>query len=834
MLHPEMYKQRVAITDCSHQMVAMEARFTSESPRSSHLETRITNSEDRIRRSEGSINSHQKALQQLEADYRFQGEEHIKHERLVQQQGHEIEEQQGQIQCMNKKLEKLRKSMEELRKEMEDNRQIAVAQRAPRPDSQDFLENLEVMVRAMRDARNNDQEKQALRNENKAMKARLRSIASAMGKEAIEAPNLIEDDGVGDSTCVADGSQILRKRKRATEAEEQSRKASRLTLHTLKSLKQGEQLLTPDSTQSDQESQRGCGTSSDDEQLAEQHDQEELGFSQAQPHLEDSMPVVDEGGGVPTAQGPGVNALPVEETSMPATAEIGDDEAEATDKAEQSSALLIPTTVSGMQARHETDPANQIRFQGQPNFLSSLQPASFDHPYYAVPPHMIPTAFSSSSRSTFASGIPSATLSPYFGGVVLPQSLLSPSAYATSIQSSLLGRRASNEAGPFSDALNRGQRLEDLLTRGGRSSYAASQATTTSPTTNSATTATTGKPYGMTSTSHIAVGNAEAIDFSDEENVVPAQQKSEAPEFVQTTSTTPVGQPLQQLPRSTLVSRIVPGEHSESLKRPSMEPPKSRGNEVWRRSTGSQPPMVMPEFAAAIRNLNSSAARNSTTPASSTASPRLSTLTPPPAADVRTKTRKSEPIARVMVEEPRFVSSTGNTQRDFRTLDRQGTVGTHPTQHEVEKKSNAHKRVVLGSSRSAANNAFANKKTSPKTKAIPGVLAKEADSSRTELAEKQQNDDHCAICQKRGKVLLCDGCPKSYHHRCLKPALNPKHEIMDDWYCPSCVESREKRQKAERASVAPQLLEQTLRERDRLAKETMIREEAAAVAGRVR
>ena len=39
------------------------------------------------------------------------------------------------------------------------------------------------------------------------------------------------------------------------------------------------------------------------------------------------------------------------------------------------------------------------------------------------------------------------------------------------------------------------------------------------------------------------------------------------------------------------------------------------------------------------------------------------------------------------------------------------------------------------------------------------------------------------------ELLLCDGCPRAYHLRCLDPPL--ESVPVDDWICPSCKEKCE-------------------------------------------
>ncbi|KAL0369575.1 UNVERIFIED_CONTAM: DDT domain-containing protein PTM [Sesamum angustifolium] len=51
-------------------------------------------------------------------------------------------------------------------------------------------------------------------------------------------------------------------------------------------------------------------------------------------------------------------------------------------------------------------------------------------------------------------------------------------------------------------------------------------------------------------------------------------------------------------------------------------------------------------------------------------------------------------------------------------------------------------------------------------------------------AEEDGNGDECRICGMDGLLLCCDGCPSSYHSRCL--GLNKMHMPEGSWYCPEC------------------------------------------------
>ena len=63
--------------------------------------------------------------------------------------------------------------------------------------------------------------------------------------------------------------------------------------------------------------------------------------------------------------------------------------------------------------------------------------------------------------------------------------------------------------------------------------------------------------------------------------------------------------------------------------------------------------------------------------------------------------------------------------------------------------------------------------------------APEAEEGQEEEEEvNDDNDDICQICEKRGHLLECDGCCRSYHMGCLTPALKKVPE--GEWECPCC------------------------------------------------
>ena len=48
----------------------------------------------------------------------------------------------------------------------------------------------------------------------------------------------------------------------------------------------------------------------------------------------------------------------------------------------------------------------------------------------------------------------------------------------------------------------------------------------------------------------------------------------------------------------------------------------------------------------------------------------------------------------------------------------------------------------------------------------------------------EEHEDHCAVCQQSGEVLMCDTCILVYHAKCLTPPLTSIPPGM--WMCPKC------------------------------------------------
>lgn len=66
-----------------------------------------------------------------------------------------------------------------------------------------------------------------------------------------------------------------------------------------------------------------------------------------------------------------------------------------------------------------------------------------------------------------------------------------------------------------------------------------------------------------------------------------------------------------------------------------------------------------------------------------------------------------------------------------------------------------------------------------------GAAASAGEEAVATGEEAEYDIDLCHICQAEGEVLCCDGCPRVYHMKCLRPPMASVPE--GDWFCPSCV-----------------------------------------------
>ncbi|GJZ22787.1 DDT domain-containing protein PTM [Tanacetum coccineum] len=96
---------------------------------------------------------------------------------------------------------------------------------------------------------------------------------------------------------------------------------------------------------------------------------------------------------------------------------------------------------------------------------------------------------------------------------------------------------------------------------------------------------------------------------------------------------------------------------------------------------------------------------------------------------------------------------------------RKGRPRKNPVSYDEEDVSESHKKAI-----SSAPNAVVSKPT------------KGAD------VDEDGNGDECRLCGMDGTLICCDGCPSSYHSRCI--GVMKMFIPQGDWYCPECTINR--------------------------------------------
>ncbi|KAK5092119.1 Transcription intermediary factor 1-alpha [Exophiala xenobiotica] len=860
-LSSELVEQGAAIAECFQRVANLEVRVGSEATRTTATENRLASTEKKIMTHEATLGSTRTSLEQWQAVQKNQATGCTLHGETIQRQQTMIENQQEELTNVTEKLASLAKTMDELRNTMEGTRTQSLIHNTPRPDSRDFLEDLEVMVTAMREARANDHAVKVLRDENQAMRARLKSVASAMGAAGQRNEPVPEARA---SSEELDDLNVLGKRKRPmNRSDQQPRKISRQVFEPVAALHQDTPALpTPDSTRPESRSLEGSLAGS--QLYASEHDgsnvEKETPSSDPAPRPQvldddDFVMIGDDGnedveqehaaaasGGGGDKAGPQLpsEAAPTLTSNRESAVHSGSSAAASIHQTHGMNGPLSPM-VDGQhnQLVHISRPEPSINNEWQPvPFYGSYPPT----PWYSTPIHpaQYRAPFNGRASGTHFVNQPGAVPS-YFGSTMFPPQQITP-AYATYLtptgQRSTLGR-----SDTFSGAISRGQRLEDIIQRPTRSSSVANgnpsnradvRVTTLQPRQSNASDKQTSVHPDKTN----EVANGESIDFSDEENNAPTAESVTAPyHHTKPSSTTPAGEPNRRTTGGTLISRIVRGFTLEPLERPVInEPPpvpssKSK-QDTSRRSTGSQPPSVMPEIMAAIQNLNSSAARHVARPEPVTKSPHLPAKNTTIVRNMLTaehakKSRLSEPVTKTSVDVVNHHTSTLTKQSTPEV--RRESFNISPRSKQATDTSNVS---------SAYDKDVANKdgtqvpkpanRGRPRKRGRPSDhQAKETGRAPANPASADKNDDNCAVCGKGGNVLCCDGCPKVYHHRCMDPPMHPKDQLVGDWFCPRCIELRQREKAAKDTALKLQFREQVLLERNRLAQEAMDRDEAA-------
>lgn len=74
---------------------------------------------------------------------------------------------------------------------------------------------------------------------------------------------------------------------------------------------------------------------------------------------------------------------------------------------------------------------------------------------------------------------------------------------------------------------------------------------------------------------------------------------------------------------------------------------------------------------------------------------------------------------------------------------------------------------------------------------LGGNAGADSDAESTDIENDFEPCEACGKTQSSKTMLLCDGCGKGYHMKCLMP---PVHEIpKGDWFCPHCPPTKKRR-----------------------------------------
>ena len=58
--------------------------------------------------------------------------------------------------------------------------------------------------------------------------------------------------------------------------------------------------------------------------------------------------------------------------------------------------------------------------------------------------------------------------------------------------------------------------------------------------------------------------------------------------------------------------------------------------------------------------------------------------------------------------------------------------------------------------------------------------------------DQDTNSEYCAACGGQGRLLCCDGCPRSFHFYCLDPPQVEEDQAGEEyWYCHNCEGARD-------------------------------------------
>lgn len=836
--------QNTSLSDCLNRIAAAETRLANDEKRVSDSERRSLDVMEKLQKSEAPMADLRQRLNRLEKVCQSQNTIcNQSHNIMLKQEGI-IARQAQQLASVTEKLEALQSSMDQLKTQIEEIRTRPVPESSPQSKKHDFLENMEVMIKAMRGAQSTEREMESLREKNNAVQARLQVILAATGGSVSEEDGALLNDSLPNQD--SQDLQVLGKRKRAVRPNQaEQRKMPRRESET--SVQDDQALPTPDSLQPRRNSLHVSQASSVPSQDVAASNVQRDSWGNELHSRDQERPVTatvaDQHKTTAPNEQATVNPVAVREDN---TTNLRHSKGKSAERVTQKELEQRPALPEIHQVHAVTrSPAHTLPPHDNQLAYFPQESASFQHyrmepvnspqnpPPWSTSRHQRPGLYSPSvGYARFISGNP--MNSPGSNFTFVNSTMLPPSQVMGPLPGNIDPRLArwkrdeSIEPRTFSDAVSRGQKLEDVIQRPSRQSSVAPsenvqrrdkqpviesggnalsrqyhapqpQVEVARPTENEIrqdqTRSDAGRSADMTK-------NAEAVDFSDEENTVRVVVNPTDTQDKQTSSTTPTGEAQTLRIDRASVAREIRELAQAPLQRPVLKNhEEERPRSATKGAASAHPRPVLPGVAAAILNLDASAARH------------VAASSPQSLENEASRRSQGTETATQVSPNANTEQTNTSTQRqqsvalDLRA-DRENTSTTAETpQSKCETPST---RPGRGRPRKSQTTA-------------------EATSSATSGLD---NDDTCAICKRRGRLLCCDGCPRSYHHRCLNPPMDSKQQVEGDWFCPSCNTQRE-RQNTPSASASrpPPHDDSVMMMRRKLAEEALAKDIAKMKSG---
>lgn len=500
-------------------LVDVEARITGESERTTILEYRMASCEHKAIELEASYEQLLTSRPGCESHIADLKRDHKHHDGLLTKQRQTIEQQQQLLISLTEKLDSLQQNMKQLEDSLEKSHQNAPVQN-PEP-----VQDVTEVENDQEESKIAQAEVYMLRKENEALKLRL--AQQEQHSQIVDGVHHATHDEVALEPVIID---VLGKRKRNVEQETQSRKFSRTSPET--------QLLTPESTQMTHDHDTECsllGNNIEDEPDESPQDHEVVQVAGQSTGDEcNATPASNKGvedASSSDRQDIDDQNLSIASTSEPVVVQGACPLVVDIDASSLSIAMHLTEHVTGLRPSDSSAPVESLaNTDTQSTPAKAVSSEQTNHPHSSTDLH----------KTSHASSVNEPSLQRPLGR------------FSSPVPGSFLSRGTSPAVGnTFSDALSRGQRLEDTINRHRTS----------------------------------RIGS----------NLIGAYNSANPPS----------NEPLRLRNDGTLVSRTIEGLTFEPLRRPVIT-----GVPQFRKSTGSAALNVLPGFDAAIANLDKSAARH--------------------------------------------------------------------------------------------------------------------------------------------------------------------------------------------------------------------------------